>query len=150
MANNNVQWSEIIPQLTRAETTWVETVLIAAQHYLDEDEADTVAIPQPLLDTLRDTQELFEWKIETATEGPLLWLYSEGEAGNTNTLASFVQEFLRKFRPTQDFALTWAAWCSKLRAGEFSGGALYVTAESIRHCDAEDIITRWRRERSAP
>ena len=55
-----------------------------------------------------------------------------------------VQAFLKKFRPDAFFALTYAAWCDKLRVGEFAGGALFVTAMSFEILMAGDWVDEKR------
>jgi hypothetical protein len=51
-----------------------------------------------------------------------------------------VQKFLKKFRPDQCWSLTYATTCSKPRAGEFGGGAVFVTADEIKWQNAYDFI----------
>ena len=62
--------------------------------------------------------------------GRHLWLYTE-ESGSPERVAHLVQKFLGRFRPNQCFSLTYATTCSKPRAGEFAGGAVFVTADRI-------------------
>ena len=62
--------------------------------------------------------------------GRHLWVYAE-ESGNPDNVAWLVQKFLKKFRPDQCWSLTYATTCSKPRAGEFGGGAVFVTADAI-------------------
>ena len=78
----------------------------------------------------------FEWSVEVDGEGVRsLWIRSE-DAGNANDVAHFVQAFLKQFRPDTCWWMSWADTCSKPRVGEFCGGAVFVTAETIEHVDA--------------
>ena len=54
-------------------------------------------------------------------------LYAE-ECGNIDTLAVTLTKFLKKFRPKLALILSWADTCSSMRAGEFGGGAVAITA----------------------
>ena len=73
--------------------------------------------------------------------GRHLWLYAE-EFGEPNEVAWLVKKFLKQFRPDQCWSLTWATTCSKLRIGEFSGGAFFVTAEEIKRQDDYQFVGR--------
>ena len=53
-----------------------------------------------------------------------------------------VRKFLKQFRPSECWSMTYAATCSKPRAGEFGGGAVFVTAEMITGRDAHGYIER--------
>ena len=66
-----------------------------------------------------------------------MWLYAE-ESGNPLAVAQFVQAFLKRFRPEESFALTYAYFCDKPRLGEFGGGAIVVTTKSINSFDAHE------------
>jgi hypothetical protein len=56
--------------------------------------------------------------------------YAE-EFGNVDTLCVLVKEFILKFRPDFIFSITYAETCSKMRVGEFGGGALVVSKHGI-------------------
>src|SRR6185295_8666734 len=62
--------------------------------------------------------------------------------GNIDQVCHIVQKFLKQFRPNEYWTLTFAATCSKPRAGEFSGGAVFVTAEAIHWDHAAAFIER--------
>ena len=71
--------------------------------------------------------------------GRHLWVYAD-EWAYLDGLACLVQKFLKRFRPDQCWSLTYATTCSKPRAGEFGGGAIFVTADQIRGQSAYDFI----------
>jgi len=67
----------------------------------------------------------------TDVEKEGVWFYAD-ECGNVEAVGELVQEFLKKFRPNDCFSLTYATYCSKLRLGEFGGGAIFVTADEVK------------------
>jgi hypothetical protein len=75
--------------------------------------------------------------------GRHLWVYAD-EGGDPDRVAHLVQKFLRQFRPHEWWSLTYATTCSKLRLGEFSGGAVFVTADRIEPFDAYDFVNEYR------
>ncbi|HEY5314382.1 MAG TPA: hypothetical protein VIK18_17750 [Pirellulales bacterium] len=158
MANNYLQFSEILDGLTEAEHRWLqeqlETILVfgdreyASQNLpenLSEDDATWTG-----LRVLRDfpDEEGCETDFEFAfcaepDTGRQVWLFAE-EGGDPGQVGHLVQQFLRQFRPDQCWSLTYATTCSKLRLGEFSGGALFVTADTVELIDAHDFIEQQR------
>ncbi len=172
MADNYLEFSEVLPQLTEAEIAWLRyqlqpVVMVNDQEHLlgslpveiDENQA-TWRGPR----FLRDCDDVTGWgdEIEFAYEfsiderdsgwGHHLWLYSE-EYGNIDQVALLVQKFLQQFRPIDCWTLTYAATCSKPRVAEFGGGAVIVTASDIHWEDAQSIAENARRawrEQSPP
>ena len=71
--------------------------------------------------------------------GECLWLFAE-EHGDPEVVAILLQAFAQRFRPTARFGLTWAATCSKPRAGEFSGGGVVIGAERCDWIEAGDWV----------
>jgi hypothetical protein len=126
MANNYTQFSEEISNLTQEEKDWIVSVL---------------EVP------INDTQESFylkdwegpgfEWSfedkrhIEPSHTYNTLWIYTE-ESGNIDNVAEFIQAFIKKFRPSYIFTISWADTCSKPRIHEFGGGAAVIDANHIR------------------
>ena len=76
---------------------------------------------------------------DTGGWGRHLWLYAE-DWGDASNVAWLVQKFLKQFRPDQCWSLTYSATCSKPRVGEFGGGAVFVTADTIQWQNAHDFI----------
>lgn len=115
MANNYLQFSEIIPNITPEEAAWAKARLHEMTDKFHEDP---------------DEGWYFEWAVHEAhdpTDGPHIWVYSE-EGSEPEHVAQFFKEFLKKFRPNECLSLTWASFCDKLRVGEFGGGGFFVTA----------------------
>jgi hypothetical protein len=118
LANNYLQFSEVINKVTPEEAEWAKSRLTEMTEKFAEG---------------GDEGWYFEWAVHEAhdpLEGPHIWLFSE-EGAEPEHVAAFVQEFLKKFRPDGCFSLTWAAFCDKLRVGEFTGGGIFVTAKKV-------------------
>ena len=136
MANNYTQFSESIGELTQDEQKWIRDALnhggIVFQRFVDQLTKEE--------DESAETFPEFDWSIgphskwdegrgryEDTKLGEL-WLRS-ADSCDLNHVALFVQAFLTTWRPRTFFSLTWADTCDKLRVGEFSGGAVFITAE---------------------
>ena len=61
-------------------------------------------------------------------------IYAE-ESGTPELVAEFLQQYLEKFQPQGSLWFAWATTCSKMRAGEFGGGAAFITATDIKFLD---------------
>lgn len=115
MANNYLQFSTIIPDLTKEEREWCSKRL----ERLSQGEW---AGESPFrID--------FQWAVE---EDGSLWIYSD-ESGSADSAAKFVQLFLRKFRPESSHHFEWAMYCSKLRVDEFTGGGFLITSGHLEY-----------------
>lgn len=131
MANNYLQFSEQILNLTPDELQWVKEFLNEAPP-----EDDDPALALWLEDRAVEAQEAecypnFQWEADTN-----LWIYAE-EYADLVQVAVFIKLFLKRFRPLEIFSLTYAETCSKMRVGEFSGGWITVSAREIcyGHCN---------------
>jgi hypothetical protein len=113
MANNYMDFSEMIGGLTTAEKAWIEKEIRAGSELFPDPEEEEYLH--------------FEHKIDRDN----WWLYSE-ESFDPDQLATAVQAFLATFRPDQYFTMTWAEYCSKPRIGEFGGGWMVVTADDVK------------------
>ena len=65
------------------------------------------------------------------TEAGELLVISD-EFGSPDAAAGFIQEFLSAFRPAEGIIFEWAHTATKMRPGEFGGGAAVITAAEIR------------------
>lgn len=146
MANNYLQFSEVLAGLTAEETTWLQKRLEDAS----EDDTDADAYEEYFPD--------FSWEVTppSGDKPGALWVYAE-ESGDVTHVAKVVEEFFKKFRPDGVFTLTWAETCSRMRPGEFSGGWMLVTATDIeiesvseRLAVRADALALTRAARSAP
>ena len=159
MADNYLEFSEVVANLTEPEEAWLkeqlQAISVFGEHEYPEDD-----VPTELAGTepdwagtrfLRDKSDCdpnwdglgFEYSFHDDHDvggwGRHLWLYTEGW-GNPSNAAWLVRKFLKKFRPDQCWGLTYATTCSKPRAGEFGGGAVFVTADKICGQDAQEFI----------
>ena len=157
MANDYLQFSEIVPRLSPEEEGWLQEQLQSIQALGDreypEDAPDDKVLPPGEPDFtgprfLRDNpdfdsdSEVLGFKFAFHGEhdphdawGRHLWIYAE-ESGDPTHVAWLVRKFLARFRPDESWSLTFATTCSKLRAGEFGGGAVFVTAHGIQSQDS--------------
>ena len=159
MADNYLEFSEVIGNLTEPEEAWLKEQLQPIRAFADNEYPED-AVPAELADTepdwsgvrfLRDKPDHdsqfdtldFEYDFhddhDTGGWGRHLWVYTE-DWGDASNVAWLVQTFLKKFRPDQCWSLTYATTCSKPRVGEFGGGAVFVTAEAISWQNAYDFI----------
>lgn len=120
--NNVQQFSQVIPDLTDAETLWLMNYVEyrARGLYLDGSEREH-----------EDVYPDFGFKIMKSTEwGTYAWFFSD-ECGDISQVAETVQDFIKAQRPETCFTMTWADYADKLRVGEFDGGGLFVSADQI-------------------
>jgi hypothetical protein len=159
MANNYLQFSEAIGHLSIAERDWLqrqlETVYLFgeieyAEHEIPDDlsAADATWCGcrafRDLPDFESDDDAGFQYEFQEDEElGRHFWVYAD-EGGDPDRVAHLAQKFLRQFRPRESWSLTYATTCSKLRLGEFGGGAYIVTAGSVESFDATDFVSARR------
>ena len=161
MADNYLQFSEIVPRLTAEEEAWLreqlQPVLVFGEQEFLEDDPLGPALPEgepdfsgprfqrdnpdfdPSFDRLGFDFAFHGEHDEQDQWGRHLWVYAEAY-GNPTHVAWLVQKFLKRFRPNDSWSLTYATACSKPRVGEFGGGALFVTADENRKQDAGDFL----------
>lgn len=119
MANNYQQFSALLAVSDPEERRWWEQILAS------RDDPDG-----PLLKIVAaDGTGAAGFDAELVDDG--VWFFAE-ECGDVEQVAVVVQEFFRQHRRGGVWGFEWADWCSKLRIGEFGGGAVVVTAGDIR------------------
>ena len=173
MADNWLTFSEVIPKLTSEEEAWLEQQLEAVAvidgkeypYELDEDEVDVEGTKVPARKAefagcraYRDMEGydvdqygfqvgfLYEFQDDHDQPngwGRHLWLYAD-KGSELDLLAHFVQKFLRNFRSSDCWSLTYATTCSKPRVGEFGGGAIFITASEIHWENVYDFVDKQR------
>ena len=143
MANNYLEFSELIDDLTEEEAEWVRNIpdridFEDNEKYKNEEEWQK-AFSEALKQHGIDGDELiaegliysfpqFAW--ETNNERKTWWVSTHNEEyGDPFHVAIAVQGFIRKFRPDYVFKLTWCEYCSKPRIGEFGGGWCVVNKD---------------------
>ena len=128
MANNYIQFSELIENLNTDACNWIKRILSADENskWLKEELE------------LSEDEELenwpeFEWKLEKNQDGITnLWLYSN-EFVYFAHVKYFVQALIRKFMPDYVFALTAAEYCSRLRTREFGGHWMVISRGEVTY-----------------
>ena len=115
MANNYFQWSTEICGLTPDERSWWKQALERTDRDLSGVDFDFFA----------------EVKDETADQedqpSRRLHIYSE-ESGSLEDTVDLIEAFFKEFRTDAVLAVEWASTCSKMRVGEFGGGAVIIRA----------------------
>ena len=160
MANNYLQFSEVLPQLTVEERDWLQNQL---EYVSLDDEGKEIPADQPIEDAkdaafqgprfLSDYEDYegdescgFDHKFDTDADwGEHLWIYTE-ESGSPDRVAWLIQKFLKRFRSESCWWLTYATTCSKMRPSEFGGGGVFVTAEEIFWENAYSFVEQHRAE----
>ena len=159
MADNYLQFSEMLPNLTAEEAAWLEEQLQKIVVYGDrefvEDDPAIATMPNDPDFTgprfLRDDPDFdcrydvldFEFAFQDEHGARSLWLYADTH-GNPEHVAWLIHKFLKRFRPDQCWSLTYANTCSKPIVGEFAGGAVFVTATEIKQQTTDDFIQQER------
>ena len=155
MANSYCEFSTVIPHLTEEETEWLKAQfemiwVYGEKEYHEKHVPEEFHKVEPDWIGYRAYRELedhdceadgvlgfeHEFTGDDSDEdwGRHLWIYSV-EFGDTERVAYVIQKFLQRFRPGECWSMTWAETCSKPRVGEFGGGGVFVTAESIEWCE---------------
>lgn len=122
MSNNYTQFAAIIDDVTQEEAAWASKVL-------EEPREDDLSPEASLYRKITaDAGGSLGFTMEAAGFGEHVSIVLSAEdCGDVEQVATFAQEFLRKFRPGGHFGLEWAETCSRPCVGEFGGGAVFVT-----------------------
>lgn len=73
-------------------------------------------------------------------------IFKSDEGGDPWHVGKFVQAFLKEFRPDDSFFLTYAYFSDKPRYNDSGGGAIYVTAKTLKLQDAGDFAKECEKE----
>jgi len=76
-------------------------------------------------DESEDPGFAWEWSSLQGRGPEQLWINSD-ESGNVEDVCIFVSYIQRRLDLEEPFEITWANTCSKLRVGEFGGGACII------------------------
>jgi hypothetical protein len=147
MANNYLQFSFTIDEITDDERDWLRKLLDEADEPptcvlelgSDPDDCDT---HEHQYKGLAQFGELDDpgFHVEIEDDGSA-WVYAE-ESGDPNAVGRFLRAFLAAHRPESRLGFQWAEWCSKLRTDEFGGGAISVTADGETFMHTTDWLDR--------
>ncbi|HBO44908.1 MAG TPA: hypothetical protein DD670_13465 [Planctomycetaceae bacterium] len=157
MADNYLEFSEVLDGLTEEEEAWLkhqlEIVCVFGEQECPQDalpdewdltKADWVGCrayrDMPDYESNHYAHAGFGYAFDDPSEhdreneGKSLHIYSE-DWGNLDGVAHLVRKFLKRFRPGECWSLTWSETCSKPRIGNFGGGWMFVTAERVEWGD---------------
>ena len=122
MANNYLQFSECIDDLSPEEIKFFQDAFAWEPPYNEDNELpDDFEFPGWYDQDAEGVH--FDYDLDKNDRS--LHVYAE-EYGNLDTLGELILEFIQKFRPEAIFRLTYAETCSRMRLGEFGGGAMIV------------------------
>jgi hypothetical protein len=148
MANHYLIFSEVLQRLTPDEETWLRGQLEVDGSKEASARDGQWTRPRFLMDYDDYDPSFGELGFEYALGddkpdgwGRHLWLYAE-ENGEPGHVAWLVHKFLKQFRPSQCWSLTYATTCSNPRVGEFGGGAVFVTAAEIKWQSSYDFVAQ--------
>ena len=159
MANHYLLFSEALPLKTKAQEDWVYDQLkfiavVDGKEMLSSDYDLLVDPKKPTYDGIKFLRDYppedvsdevgFECTVESISGKRQAWLHTD-ESGDVGKVVHFVRKFLKKFNPTGCWTLTYAATCSKPRLGEFGGGGVFVTANSVKWTNAYDFIEKCKK-----
>ncbi len=163
MANNHLEFCEVLDELTDEEVAWLKSQLTVVymfgdQEYVEDDipaghdpaDADFVGCrayrDMEFYDPDLGEPPGFNYEFLPAEEtdaGQRLLFYAGGH-DCLDRLAHVVQKFLQQFSPDKYWSLTYSITCSKPRVGEFGGGGVFVTARSIQWFDVYELVEQSR------
>jgi len=159
MADNYIQFSEQINDLTPEIAEWVKEVLLFDMtdcNVQDYDDARK-ALADKLSCSLDEVSGIeywphFDWELEGADKNSL-WLTDNGEGFDLENLMLFVKYLINKWMPDYIFSVTWAETCSKPRVGEFGGGWAVMTKDDClmgnAHQAVKETVSHILKERSS-
>lgn len=176
MANNYLQFSEVLDVQTDEQRAWIDGFLRQPDDMFPEEgtpeaKAFLAWCTEHGLDEPESAQYYpsFNWSWEgTVSSGekkkyeadpdnykPVrrapwsLWLRCE-ESCNLDEVAALVRAFHKHFKIDDVWTLTYAETCSRLRVGEFSGGGfiVYPRGRKVEWTHPEQLFSRVRRTRA--
>lgn len=142
MANNYLQFSELLAGVTPEQRSWIKEFLLKPENDPNYAQADSQidwdawARDHPKADA--EDWPGFEYEFDDSE--PDSMLLHASEYGNLDNLLVFIQAYLRKFVPEGMFKLTYAETCEKPRVGQFGGGGLVITADTVRWMNAHTWV----------
>ena len=147
MANNYLQYAVEVTGLTDEEIAWLWQALTwdlseeQAKAEAQGADPDTVTPPG----WWEEDAECVGLSYELDQEHREVLLYAE-EHGNAGCAAELLFAFVTEFRPAAIYTIEWAETCSRMRPGEFGGGACVISHEGIRWHSTSKWASRERRK----
>ena len=128
MANNYMQFCVYVPFEHEQEVAWVHAHRILSPEEMEDANVDKLSehfgIPkEDLLDG--------PWPpADMSVEADGFYMASE-EGANLDAVGLFLSAFLEDNERSDIIGIEWAEFCSKLRPGEFGGGAMAISAKDV-------------------
>lgn len=150
MSDSFLQFALSFPLKTRAEQDWctktMTTLVDLLECSADGDPDEKKQLAKELGDlghvVMSEGWDFIDFEFSiAATE---MHIHAD-ESGTPELVAAFLQQYLEKFQPEGSLSFSWAFTCSKMRSGEFGGGAAFVTAKTITFIDTAS----WAEEQAA-
>jgi len=138
MANNYLQFSTAITKLTEKEIEWCKKRLEELRHTPGDSgpgEDEELDFKNPDADNYYELQRHescadFDYHFQKDEGDDVLWFNGES-GGNVEDVGEFIREFLSDNRPGECAWFEWAETCDRPRIGEFGGGAVFITSDSL-------------------
>lgn len=131
MANNYLQFSFVVDNLTPQERNAFTLELQRAEHLLNED------LEEWTEDDARDAELLSGLRFRDLETS--VWFYSE-ESADPEGVAGLVGRALAAAGSSRVVGFAWAEFCDKLRADEFSGGGVVINRHGSVYWDAASWV----------
>lgn len=147
MADNYLQYSVEVTGLTDEEIAWFQQALTwdlsEEQEKAEAQGADPDTVTPP--GWWDDYGGSCGTSYELDKKGREILLYAE-ESGNVGGAAELLFTFVTTYRPDAIYVIEWAETCSRMRPGQFGGGACVVSREGILMHGAGEWASRMRRK----
>jgi len=137
MAQNTLQFSEVIDQLTTEEFSW----WLAVDNAIAREDRITLdaLVDHRVGDAGGEILDMYEGLTLSLYEVERKVHLYASEYADIGVVGTLVCEFTRQFRSGDTFYLTWATACSKMRPGEFGGGILLVDDSGWDTLEAQEL-----------
>lgn len=159
MFDHFLRFSAFLADLTGAECEWLQEQL-AIVYVVDGAEYPEGELPEGKTETDATwigCRAYFGWdgyEPDPADEVGFLYSFADKpdkvgrwflhlyatQSGNVGNVAHVVQEFLKRFRPSDSWFLTYCVGSDRAGVGEFGGGAVFVTATDIKYFNASEFV----------
>lgn len=132
MADNYLQYSVEVTGLTDEEIAWFQQALTwdlsEEQEKAKAQGADPDTVTPP--GWWEEDAECvgLSYELDQVRREVLLYAVENGNAG---CAAELLFAFVTEFRPAAIYTIEWAETCSRMRPGEFGGGACVISREGI-------------------
>lgn len=133
MANNYTLASECYGKFTKTERRWLKQQIKKLELYREDSKRPKGCVFRQ--------NDLDSGDFTAKFDGDALHVYSE-ENFSIDAFVTLFTAFLHVHPKSKHkrFELTWAATCSAPRAGEFGGGYVIVTRDSVKFGNTWDMV----------